>query len=93
MVPLGVMIEGTIVDMDRWRLVLDWVHRLLLVALPLIRIILRARDRLRVLKISVGEPQRITPAPPAASSQEPKKEPDEDEDEDGRAQGWSAADA
>ena len=61
----------------------------LLVALPLIRIVLRGRDLLRVLKISVGEPQRITSAPPAASSQEPKMEADED----GRAQGWSAADA
>ena len=63
----------------------------LLIALPLIHIVLGARDRFRVLKISVGEPLRITPAPPVASSQEPKKEADEDED--GRAQGWSAADA
>ena len=59
------------------------------VALPLIRIVLRDRDRLRVPKISVVEPQRITSAPPAASSQEPKKEADED----GGAQGWSVADA
>ena len=60
-----------------------------LVALPLIRIVLRDRDRLWVPKISVVEPQRITSAPPAASSQEPKKEADED----GGAQGWSVADA
>ena len=58
MVPLGMMIEGATVDMDRWRLVPDRVSRL--VALPLIRVVLRAQDRLQALNISVGEPQRIT---------------------------------
>ena len=60
MAPLGMIIEWETVDMDRWGLVLDRVSRLLLVALPLIRVVLRAQDRPRVLNISVGEPQRIT---------------------------------